>query len=369
MIKILFAIDGLRSGGKERRFLSLLKSLIVLEDFKCEVIVFNKEVHYKELFDLGVSVNFLIRTTKKDISLFFKYHNIAKIFNPNIIHSWDTLSTLYSIPTAKLLRKKLITSKITDAPPNYTVFSKFWVLSEICFHFSDIILANSSAGLKSYRIKSQKSQVIYNGVDLSRFSVIFTKEEIKNELRISTKFIVIMVASFSDNKDYNTFFEIAHHINKVRNDVSFVAVGDGKKFNICRQKVDALQLKNVIFLGQRNDVEQILKASDIGVLISNLEVHGEGISNSILEYMAMSLPVIANNAGGTNEIIQDNFNGFLVNDNQIQNFISHINNLLNDDELRKQIGENAKKTIETNFDLDKMSNNFIETYKQTLIRI
>ncbi len=81
--------------------------------YECEVIIFNKDVHSNEVFDLDVKLHFLFRKSAKDILAISKFYKIAREFQPDIIHAWDTLSMLYTIPAAKLIKTKLITSKIT----------------------------------------------------------------------------------------------------------------------------------------------------------------------------------------------------------------------------------------------------------------
>ena len=113
-MKILFTIDSLISGGKQRRFVELLKKINLFEDIDCMVICFDRDVHYKEIFDLDVEIKFLIRKNKNFFSSLNKFYKIAKAYAPDIIHSWDTFSTLHAIPISVFSPIKLITSKISD---------------------------------------------------------------------------------------------------------------------------------------------------------------------------------------------------------------------------------------------------------------
>ena len=140
-LKILFIIDSLRAGGKERRVVELLKILSNSDLFIIELIVLNKNVHYKEIFNLKFKVYLIDREKYPNFKLFFKLSGLKKQFNHSIIHAWDTLSTI--LPFLTIFSKSLlITSKITDAQLVIIKFL-FGFLSEICFRFSDYILANS----------------------------------------------------------------------------------------------------------------------------------------------------------------------------------------------------------------------------------
>ena len=360
MIKILYAIDGLRSGGKERRFLSLLKKISILENFQCEVILFNKDIHYKEIFDLDVKYSFINRKYPFDIRSFNQFNNKVKAFNPNMIHAWDTLSTLYAILPAKFLNIKLITSKITDAPVKYKKFSKYGIASELCFKYSDIILSNSNAGIQSYKVPLNKSKVIYNGFDQDRKKIIINKTEKIKSFNIKEKFLIGMVANFNKNKDYNTFISTAVLIKKEYKDIGFIAVGDGP----LRQTFDNLNNNGIYFLGKRNDVEEIIQCCDIGVLLTNKNNHGEGISNSIMEFMAFGKPVIASDSGGNSELIINEYNGFIIKRNSSKLLIDKILFLRDNNKILKTIGNNAYLTIKNKFNIENMLNSFVKVYKE-----
>ena len=131
-MRILFVIDGLRAGGKERRMLSLVKELVE-RNYELCIIVLNPEVHYSEIFDINVCV--VILEKKNRLRINTQWHLLYRIlkFRPNIIHAWDTLSTLISIFPSKLIGIKLITSKIADAPPYFSYVSVYGFLSWVCF--------------------------------------------------------------------------------------------------------------------------------------------------------------------------------------------------------------------------------------------
>jgi glycosyltransferase involved in cell wall biosynthesis len=116
-------------------------------------------------------------------------------------------------------------------------------------------------------------------------------------------------------------------------------------------------------VGNQSNVESIINVSDICVLMTNYKVHGEGISNSILEYMAMGKAVIASTGGGTNEIIENAKTGFLINPSSSQELSEKIGVLIDNIELRKTMGVAGKQRIEDYFSINSMVNKFIEVYK------
>src|ERR1700741_2774093 len=90
-MKILFFIDSFPAGGKERRLLELMKGLKKHPGIEFELVIMTNDVHYKEIFDLGIKVHFVIRKTKKDLSIFGKFYRLCKNFKPDIVHCWDSM--------------------------------------------------------------------------------------------------------------------------------------------------------------------------------------------------------------------------------------------------------------------------------------
>ena len=90
-MKILFFIETLRSGGKERRLIELLIYLT-----KTQIIssarTDRNEIHYDYVKDLGIPIEIIKGIPEKDPSLFFRFYKIAKI-QSDIIHSWGTMTT------------------------------------------------------------------------------------------------------------------------------------------------------------------------------------------------------------------------------------------------------------------------------------
>ncbi len=139
-MKILFFINGLVGGGKERQLIELMSGLISNSDIEFELIVMNKSIHYS--LPKGVKVHYLIRKSKKDFSIFKSLINICSIYKPDVIHTWDTMTTFYSFPVCKMKGIKLINGSIRNAKPNKQLLGN--VVSKILFSLSNIIVANST---------------------------------------------------------------------------------------------------------------------------------------------------------------------------------------------------------------------------------
>ncbi len=77
--RILFFMNGLHPGGKERRMLELMKELKFRKEFDFELVLMNTEINYPEVFDLNIKIHYLIRRQKKDLTIYCKFYKICKV--------------------------------------------------------------------------------------------------------------------------------------------------------------------------------------------------------------------------------------------------------------------------------------------------
>ena len=351
-MKILFFIESMTAGGKERRLTELMKALQARGNFQLELVVMSRDIHYREIFDLGIKIQYLIRKTKKDLSIFRKFYKICKEFNPDIVHCWDSMTAVYATPACKLLKIKFFNGMIIGAP---AVRDVHWYRARLVFPFSNVIIGNSYAGLKAFKAPKSKSVCIHNGFNFERLHVVSDNCSLRRELGISTKHVVGMVATFSESKDYKTFYAAAQNILEKRNDVTFLAIGKDTDSDLSKAFIEDRFAAYFRLLGKRSEVESLINTMDICVL----STFTEGISNSILEYMAMGKPVIASIGGGTAEIVEHQQTGFLVGPQSPVELMEKIEILLDNQDLRDRMGAAGKERVRKYFSIEKMVDSYV----------
>jgi glycosyltransferase involved in cell wall biosynthesis len=364
-MRILFFTESLIAGGKERRLLELLQYLHNQPDYSVALVITESFIDYEYVHELGIPVIIIKRKgLKYDPLPFFRFYSYCRIFKPDIIHAWGRMTTFYSIPSKLFQRIPLITSMIAGAVKGYKTFSikNLFFIADV--FYSDIVLSNSQAGLAAYKVAAPKSRVIMNGVRLERFRQKFNTKVLREELGIKTDLMLLMVAAFSPQKDYDLFLDVAKEVGKIRDDVTFVGVGDGPKWNRIRKRIIDEQIKNVILTGKQKNVERIIAASDVGILCT----YSEGISNSIIESMALGKPVISTDiSGGSKELIIEGETGYCVERN-ITKIVALIEFLLNNSEIRVSMGEKGKQRIESHFSVERMGEEFKLLYNEVLAK-
>ncbi|HEY1870213.1 MAG TPA: glycosyltransferase [Chitinophagaceae bacterium] len=366
-MKILMVIDSLPRGGKERRMLELIKELTKQPaQFEIYLVSLTDRVEYENIFELPVKFEIIKRKFKKDFTVVLKLKKIISDFRPDIIHSWSTMSSVF-LALANLFNKiPLVNGVLADAYANLNLRDKHFLRVKLTTPFSSVFVANSEAGILAYRTPHSKSVCIYNGIDFTRFENLRPVAEIEQEILGGPKndrIVMAMVAGFDDRKDFGTLIKAAIKLCEDRNDLVFLLIGQGPLLDSYLKLVPHRFLNSqIIFTGTRSDIESVLQIVDIGLLIT----YYEGISNAIIEYMAMGKPVIATDGGGTAELVKEGWNGFLIKQKSGEELINRLELLLKDKDRRLEMGQNAFHWVRKQFDIKEKSNQYISLYRGLL---
>ena len=364
-MRILHLTESLGPGGKERQIVELLRGLFPHRDIESFVAMTDVyELRY-EVDREHAQVIQLVRRGKRDLRLFKSLYELVSNLKIDIVHSWSSMCSIYAAPIAKLCGTAFVNGFVRDAPPHITLWNKNYLWGKLTIPFSDIVVANSRAGLAAYQIPERKGLCIYNGFSPGRVSDLTNEAELRSIVGITTPHIVGMVANFTPRKDYASFVEMACRICHVREDVTFVAVGDGQMLSQVRDSVPPEHSPRMKFLGRRKDVESIASLFTVGVLVSN---SGEGLSNAITECMALGKPIVATNDGGNPELVLEGQTGFLVPRHDVEALTDRVLRLLNNRGLANEFGTEGRRRIETSFSVDAMTNAYVCLYRRVADR-
>jgi len=354
MMRVLYYADSLQIGGKERQIVELLKGLKQRNINVLLACMDQGEFYESDVNALNIPIAYLLRKMRWDPMVVRRFYTLVKEFRPDVIHTNGMMSSAYALPVAKLLGIPLINGSIRNAFRNS---STRWRVERTLLTLSDYRIANSMAGLDSrgFSLESNRNFVIHNGFDLSR------ADSVQNPTHSDNRQQVGMIAEFRPHKDFRTFLLAARHLLSSRSDVTFVTVGDGETLDAMKALVadagDGIQ-----FLGRRKDIENIINAFSIGVLAT----FTEGISNSIMEYMAMAKPVVVTDCQGSRELVRDGENGFIVPVGDHIALAGKIAFLLDHPEEVRRMGRIGRNDIERNFSLKTMVERTIDVYKSAL---
>lgn len=218
--------------------------------------------------------------------------------------------------------------------------------------------------IDSNLVGKEKIITIYNGIDIEKFStapVGRLRREIDADSH--TKLIGI-IGQVSPHKGQDVLIKCLPLILRSRNDVRCVIIGgdfrNGTYIDQLKKLATDLGVdERVDFLGQRNDIHELLKDIDVFVLASQMEPFGLVVA----EAMAAAVPVVATRFGGAAELVEDGITGLLVSYGDVEAMTSAIINLL-DDNLRESIIKEASAKVKTMCSQEKMISDLIKVYHE-----
>ena len=355
---ILFLIGSFGVGGKERQLTELINGL-PKDHYSLHLLVKDTDAYYIDKIrqDLVSFRSFDREHFRIDDFIILARH-INEI-RPDCVCSWATVTSHFCL-LARFFTShsyRLLNCSIRTAPIHLAFSNKF---ERFMYSFYKIVVANSIAGLTSYRQKHKKGRyVLYNGFDATRVPTVSQKSA-REKLNFQTNaFIVVMVASLTSMKDHNTFLYSIRECTEYQKQIDFFIVGEGPNRPRLEKKAQQMEISsNLYFLGKRDDVELIFRAADVSVLTSTAE-YGEGISNSIIESLGCGTPVIATDSPGTREVIDDGINGLIIHPGDFKELAKKIILLKNHPEMIERLSRAGIKKIKSKFSLDKMVASFI----------
>jgi glycosyltransferase involved in cell wall biosynthesis len=174
-----------------------------------------------------------------------------------------------------------------------------------------------------------------------------------------------MAATMDERKDFDLFLAVAREVVVAHNiPARFLVIGGGRDATRLQHQAADLVASGVVeFAGRVNEILCICRRADVGVLLTT-SVHGEGISNSIMEYMASGLPVVCSDNGGNPELVVDGATGFLVPVGGLDQTVDAIVRLLSDRSLARRLGDAGRARIREEFSVARMAARAVAIYDE-----
>jgi glycosyltransferase involved in cell wall biosynthesis len=224
--------------------------------------------------------------------------------------------------------------------------------------------AVAAEAIRERGLDARKVVTIPNGVDVEEWDPArYSREESRSELGLGPDEPAVgVVANLSPVKGHADLLLAAARV-LVRRRARFVLIGDGLQ----RPGLEALALQlgiggQVIFAGARSDIARLLCGLDVVAIPS----HSEGLSNTLLEAMAMARPVVATAVGGNTDVLRDGENGRLVPPRDPEALAAALLAVLEAPEAARRLGETARRLVAAEFPLARMVARYEELYRTLL---
>jgi glycosyltransferase involved in cell wall biosynthesis len=356
-------IEGLGVGGSERQLAELLRRLD-RHVFEPRLYCMKSGPMVDEIHDLGIPVTLLGKSLGGGkVATVFAIREILRI-RPHVIHSYGFVGNTWACVCGVAARTPLVITGYRGVVHDLTRLQS--AVERATRPMQDHAISNSEADRQTLRargIPGSKISVVHNGLDLERFHFPPDKAAARKALGLNRDRATIgMVASFTPVKRWDVFLRAAAAIGETRS-IQVLCVGEGvlrREMEVLAERVGVRGSAN--FLGVRSDVADVMAALD--VLISSSD--SEGLSNVIMEAMALGVPVVATAVGGTPELVYNGRTGCLVPRREPARLARAVERLLESQDERRQMGIAARERIETEFSIDKCVSDTIKIYRSQL---
>lgn len=288
-----------------------------------------------------------------DIVAIKEIYRLCKKEKFDVVHTHSTKPGIVGRIAATLARVPLIVHTVHGLSFHKFITFPRWQFYWACEMFASmfchkIVMVNKYYG-KYFKWFKKKTSTIYNGIDFSEFP---TYKRVQSDICK-----VLFVGRLDSPKDPITLLKSAQIVLSQRDNVSFTLVGDGDKYQECKEFIEANNLgKNIQLVGWQNNVAQYYQTHDIFVATSIYESFGL----MFVEAGYYKLPVVATNVEGVPEVVANNHTGLLSDPKDVQSIANNILELIDNSSKRVEMGENAHKRVVQLF----YAKNMTEQYKK-----
>lgn len=333
--QISFLIDELSKAGVENKVLSK-----------------NRSSFSKFCSDNHIAYEEASFANDLDIFTALKIKNLSK--NYDFVHAHTARGHGLAVFAAKLgMKTPIVVTKRTVFPIKNP---KKYTHSSIAGHIA--ISKAVKEVIVSSGVNSNNIEVIYSSVDLASYEV--KPAGFKERKKLAGKFCIANTSALTEEKDYETFFKVAKLVVEKHPNTFFIAIGEGDKKEFLNCYVRDLGISdNVIFTGFIHNVKEVLSEMDLFCMTST----NEGLGSSLLDAMALKLPIVATNAGGMKELVINGETGFSCDVGDEGHLAMGICNLIENNDLRQKFIANSSNFLKK-FSIEKMGQDTLNFYQK-----
>lgn len=370
-MKVLHLIGGGDVGGAKIHVLSLVKELGKHIDVKLVALrpgPFAEDAKAMGIDTVVVKSGNIFRDIKHII-------DIVRKEGYNLIHCHGAKANLIASAAKRFARIPTVTTVHSDYRLDYMQSMpkrlSFGVINTLALRFIDYYVAvsnNFKEMLIKRKFSSEKIFTVYNGIDFSRDIVMYERQDFSSNYGIEIDEGAILVGylgRFDPVKGLDTFIKAAKIVVSRNPSVKFILGGDGKQRKSLENMVSSMGIsKNVLFPGWIKNPYEFMCCLDINVLTSL----SESFPYVILEGVLYKKATVSSNVGGISDLIESGKNGYLFEPGDYKKLAEYLTELVNNDSLRREMGENIYKKASSQFSLENMCKTQLEIYQSILMR-
>lgn len=364
-------------GGAERLVIDIVNEFSKRKDNAIRLVVLHNVVDYdisaiKELIDI-IPASVQLSLWRKNKFQIDTLQQFLEDFQPDIIHTHlfeaELVSRFCEYPKARwfshlhdnmiqlnnLSKSSLTKVKITNWYEKQVLFNRY--KKNRGTHFI-AISKHTETYIKSVQSKYPVT-LLHNAINVKRFQKSTNPSLLTlNSQPLISTLTLINIGSFNSNKNQRFLLDIIIELNKLNQRVKCIFLGDGTLRKEVEQRSKKLNIYNQCqFLGIVDNVEEFLWESDVYVHTAL----SEALGLTLLEAMVAGLPVVTLDGGGNRDLMENDKNGFIINNQNPKIFAEKILEVKNNEEMKEYNIKFAQK-----FDIDNYTNKLLELYQSSI---
>jgi len=224
--------------------------------------------------------------------------------------------------------------------------------------------------IENWKKNEKKIETVYIGVDEKYFDPNkILKGAVRNKFGLGQKKIVLYPCRLSQEKRPDLMLKIAEKIEKKRDDVVFLSVGQGIMLENLERRVKEKKLEQMVFfLGEYNDLRPFYRDANVTLICSSLE----GLALTAYESLSMGVPVVSSDVGGQSELI-DNQVGILISCDrklgEVELYVQAIEKIIDNDDFAQSCSTIGRRRIEEAYSIDNMIKRLVKEFEEKSISI
>lgn len=298
-------------------------------------------------------------SARKDLNAFWELYKLLRQKKFDVVHTHSSKTGVIGRIAAKFARVPKVIHTVhgfafpaaTSKKSFYLYFFMEWFAK---FFTDELIVLNKcdqDIAVNKLGYAKKNVHIIPNGVDINKFLPNLIPKP-------NPPIKIIMVGRLWPQKDPKTLFRAVKMLLEKNIDVTVTFVGDGELMHELNKLAENYP-KNIIFLGWKDNISELLPQQSVFVLPSLWE----GMPLAILEAMSCGLPCVVTNIPGNNDLVRDGYNGFLFEIADHEKLAFLLENYYNNPELLSEHSRNARAFVKEHFTLDARNDAVSKIYK------
>ena len=366
--RVIYLVTTLGHGGTERNLVQFCKTVDPLK-YEIEVwYLYETEKSYlSQLQELNIKLKHLNSPNGFRPGFLWSVARKLNKAQADLVHVFLPTVAYYAIASRVLFRSRKPMLFSSGGFGMYLPLQRQMMkygIGRYCYP----IICNSQAVVEFWRdelgVDSRRLRLISNGHEISRFQAEFDRSETrKNNDLDPDSLVVTTVGRMLDSKRHVDMIEAFSRVRKEYPNAVFQIIGDGDLAPY-QQQVDELGItQSVRFLGHRNDVVELLRASDMFLFGTELE----GLPNALIEAALSRLPIVSTNIGPVKAVVENEKSALLVDTRRPDLLAKSMLRLVREKDFARQLAAAAFEVAVQKFDIRNTVNELYVAYDDAML--